>query len=168
MGIVGRLDDMGRPAWIGAMIVGFVLFWPVGLAMLAFMIWSGRMGCMHNTYFAGDMGAMNSRREEMRNEWRARREEWREMKRRWKDERRGRWHFGHPAAQASGNSAFDEYKAETLKRLEEEQAEFQDFLDNLRKSRDKAEFDQFMSNRRGRTSIADANGDGDNAPAADA
>ena len=37
------LDDKGKPAWIIAMVLGFVLVWPVGLALLAYMIWSGKM-----------------------------------------------------------------------------------------------------------------------------
>ena len=44
------LDDRGKGAWIAAMILGFVFFWPVGLALLAYMIWSKRMfskGCNH-------------------------------------------------------------------------------------------------------------------------
>jgi hypothetical protein len=44
--------------------------------------------------------------------------------------------------------AFDEYRADTLRRLENEQQEFQDFVDRLRAARDKAEFDQFMNERR--------------------
>jgi hypothetical protein len=48
---------------------------------------------------------------------------------------------------SSGNRAFDEYRAETLRRLEEEQGEFIEFLDRLRHARDKAEFDQFMADR---------------------
>ena len=49
---------------------------------------------------------------------------------------------------SSGNRAFDEYRAETLRRLEEEQREFIAFLDRLRHAKDKAEFDQFMAERR--------------------
>ncbi|MEI4486331.1 DUF2852 domain-containing protein [Frigidibacter sp. MR17.14] len=42
----GWLDDRGRPAWIAAMILGFVFCWPAGLALLGYMIWSKRMfGC---------------------------------------------------------------------------------------------------------------------------
>ena len=51
---------------------------------------------------------------------------------------------------SSGNRAFDEYRAETLKRLEEEQREFREFLNRLRFAKDKAEFDQFMAERRNR------------------
>ena len=54
----------------------------------------------------------------------------------------------------SGNRAFDEYRTDTLRRLEEEQREFQDFLGRLRMAKDKAEFDQFMAERRGRPDTA--------------
>jgi hypothetical protein len=52
---------------------------------------------------------------------------------------------------SSGNRAFDEYRSETLRRLEDEQKEFHDFLDRLRMAKDKAEFDQFMADRRNRS-----------------
>ena len=51
---------------------------------------------------------------------------------------------------SSGNRAFDEYRMDTLRRLEEEQREFKDFLDRLRHARDKEEFDQFMAQHRQR------------------
>jgi len=57
------------------------------------------------------------------------------------------WGFG-PAS--SGNRAFDDYRSETLKRLEDEQREFKDFLERLRFAKDRAEFDQFMTERRER------------------
>lgn len=43
------LDERGKGAWIAAMVLGFIFFWPVGLALLAYMIWSKRMfnGCSH-------------------------------------------------------------------------------------------------------------------------
>ena len=60
----------------------------------------------------------------------------------------GRW--SQPGAPGSGNRAFDEYRAETLRRLEQEQQEFIEFLDRLRFAKDKAEFDQFLAERRQR------------------
>jgi len=48
---------------------------------------------------------------------------------------------------SGGNRVFDEYRTETLRRLEEEQREFKAFLDRLRHAKDKAEFDQFMAER---------------------
>jgi hypothetical protein len=58
--------------------------------------------------------------------------------------------FGPRGFPSSGNAAFDEYRADTLKRLEEEQREFRDFLERLRFAKDKTEFDQFMAERRNR------------------
>ena len=51
------------------------------------------------------------------------------------------------AMRPSGNAAFDSYKTETLRRLEEEQRAFEEFLGRLREAKDKAEFDQFMEDR---------------------
>lgn len=48
------LDQRGKGAWIAAMILGFIFFWPAGLALLAYMIWSKRMfnghGCAHRRH----------------------------------------------------------------------------------------------------------------------
>lgn len=63
----------------------------------------------------------------------------------------------HRAAfKSSGNMAFDAYKGDTLRRLEEEQTNFEDFLQRLRESKDKAEFDEFMDDRAKNAQEADA------------
>ncbi len=54
------------------------------------------------------------------------------------------------AMKSSGNAAFDAYKADTLRRLEEEQDSFESFMRRLRDAKDKAEFDQFMAERAGK------------------
>jgi hypothetical protein len=113
------LDDRGKGAWIAAMVLGFILFWPLGLALLAYMIWSKRM----------INASCSSRR----------------------NARSSRHHF----ARSSGNSTFDAYKADTLRRLEQEQEAFEAFLQRLRDAKDKAEFDQFMDDRAKPTSPAD-------------
>jgi hypothetical protein len=59
---------------------------------------------------------------------------------------RGQW-WQSEKRSSTGNAAFDEYRSDTLRRLEEEQKEFVDFLEKLRLAKDKAEFDQFMANR---------------------
>ncbi len=141
MSIATKLDEVGRPAWIVAMIAGFIIFWPIGLAILAFTIWSGRMGCRSYAY-----AGYRDERRAWKEAWRDRKREMREM---FRSERN---RFG--GAMSTGNSAFDDYKAETLRRLEEEQAEFNEFLENLRRSRDKAEFEQFMQSRRNATAPA--------------
>jgi hypothetical protein len=126
MAIAAKLDEWGRPAWIAAVVLGFVVFWPVGLATLAYLYWSGRMTCSPRNGFAG-FDRMSF--------WKGRCASWK------------REAYFRP----SGNTAFDEYRNEALKRLEEEEAEFREFLAKLRAAKDKAEFDQFMSDRRGRT-----------------
>ena len=60
-----------------------------------------------------------------------------------------RWGRGMSPLRTTGNRAFDQYREDTLRRLEEEVDEFQSFLQRLRHAKDKAEFDQFMSERRG-------------------
>ena len=57
-------------------------------------------------------------------------------------------HRKHRRKATSGNHAFDEYREETMRRLEDEQIEFEAFLERLRHAKDKAEFDQFMNERR--------------------
>jgi len=57
---------------------------------------------------------------------------------------RGKWQRHSRRSSSTGNTAFDAYRDETVKRLEDEQNAFQNFLGNLRASKDRAEFDQFM------------------------
>ncbi|WP_149586846.1 DUF2852 domain-containing protein [Tabrizicola flagellatus] len=59
------------------------------------------------------------------------------------------------AGQPTGNRAFDDYKAEALRRLEEEQEAFEAFLERLRASKDKTEFDSFMEERARATAAQD-------------
>jgi len=52
---------------------------------------------------------------------------------------------------ARGNqtsTAFEEYREQTLKRLEDEQIAFRSFLERLRLAKDRAEFDQFMTQQK--------------------
>ena len=37
------LDERGKGAWIALMVLGFIVFWPIGLALLFYMMWSNRM-----------------------------------------------------------------------------------------------------------------------------
>lgn len=36
------LDAHGRGAWIIAIVLGFITFWPIGLALLLWMLWRGK------------------------------------------------------------------------------------------------------------------------------
>ena len=133
-GLMERLDDIPRPAWIALVVVSFIVFWPIGLALLIYLKWSGRMFCSrHARWGAWNTPDGRSDSRDTRDEFRA----WR---------RRQRW----SRANGSGNVAFDEYREETLRKLDEEQREFRDFLDRLRAAKDRAEFDDFMAERRNR------------------
>ncbi len=136
MPIVAKLDELGTAAWVALMILGFVFWWPVGLALLAFMIGSGRMGCCGS----GGMTRWQNKMERMQQKM-----DWMRTR---MDGGGGHDWWGTP--RSSGNRAFDDYRAETLRRLEDEQREFKEFLQRLRQAKDKAEFDQFMAERRGR------------------
>jgi Protein of unknown function (DUF2852) len=134
MPIAAKLDELGRPAWIALMILGFMAWWPLGLAVLAFLIGSGRMGCgRYGSHWEHKMTRLQDKMDRVRE----------------KMDRvgGGNWWGQSPS---SGNRAFDEYKADTLQRLEEEQREFREFLARLRFAKDRAEFDQFMAERRNR------------------
>jgi hypothetical protein len=139
--VVERIDEWGRPGWLALMIVSFVLFWPLGLAILAFLLWSGRMGCgaRHGSWGGDRRERFERRMARMRDRFEA-----------WGGSASER---GFPP---TGNRAFDEYRNETLKRLEEEAREFRDFLERLRMARDKQEFDQFMADQRSRRTGGDA------------
>ena len=130
--LTAELDDIGKPAWIALTVVSFILFWPLGLVLLGFLIGSGRMACWAHSN--GDRWQRRMERMQRRMD-----------RTQTAAERWGRWPQG---GRPSGNRAFDEYRAETLRRLEEEQREFMAFLDRLRHAKDKAEFDQFMAEHR--------------------
>jgi hypothetical protein len=113
------------------MVLGFILFWPVGLALLAYMIWGKQM-------FSRSCGARRSDRNHDRHH----------------DHHWGR--HAYRAGMPTGNTAFDTYKAEALRRLEDEQEAFEAFLQRLRSSKDKSEFDAFMEDRARATAAQDA------------
>ena len=140
MALAARIDEQfGRGGWIAAMVLGFILYWPVGMAFLFFLIFSGRMRRCRSGDGPG----------------------------RWYNQAEAapgapwgwNWNCGRSsrAPQSSGNRAFDDYRAETLKRLEEEQREFVEYLERLRQAKDKQEFDQFMAERRSRSTPMDPN-----------
>ena len=116
-----------HPGWIIVMVLGFVFWWPVGLAILGYILWSRSMGCHGGERWERKMQRMEEKMGRMR-------------------ERFG----GGFGPRSSGNHAFDEYRTETLRRLEEEQVEFRDFLDRLRHAKDKEEFDAFMAQHKTR------------------
>jgi len=113
------LDNKGRGAWVAAMVLGYIFVWPVGLAVMIYMIATNRFSCKTQCGARAHPTTL------------------------------------HSTMTSSGSSAFDAYKADTLKRLEDEQRSFEAFLKRLRDAKDKAEFDQFMDDRAQRTQDTD-------------
>ena len=119
-----------RPAWtpatIALMVLGFMVFWPLGLAMLAYIIWGERLdGFKADVNRATDdfTGAFRKNRHGMRT--------------------------------SSGNAAFDDWRDTELSRLDEERKkldemrrEFDQHMRDLRMARDREEFNRFMADRK--------------------
>ena len=112
--------DLPAPVWIALVILGFVLFWPLGLVILFYLMWSGKMRCCTERLAS------------------------------WKRDELKRWCIPYGASGSTGNMAFDEYREATLKRLEEEGREFTRFVERLRRAKDQDEFDRFMSEQAAR------------------
>ena len=128
------LESPWHPGWIAVTVLGFIIWWPIGLALLFFTLGSRKMGCWsHQDRWQNKMERMQYKMDRMRNRMEGR--------------GFGGFGFGPPS---SGNRAFDEYRMETLRRLEEEQSEFRNFLDRLRHAKDKEEFDAFMAQHKQR------------------
>ena len=139
-----------RPAWtpatIALMVLGFILFWPLGLAMLAYIIWGDRLGDFKRQVNEKTDSVFGSFRSCSKSE---------------------SFNFGG----TTGNAAFDDWRREELERLaaerrklEEARAEFEAYATELRRARDKEEFDRFMNERRanGKTTPATRTPDGGN------
>lgn len=128
------------------MILGFIWWWPIGLLILGFLIARRKYGYWRQPMFAGSgpMCGMNHGSDR----WERKMSRMQEKMERVRDKMerftgRGDW-FSAPS---SGNRAFDDYRSETMKRLEDEQREFKAFLERLRFAKDRAEFEKFMTER---------------------
>ena len=131
-----------RPAWtpatIALMVIGFMVFWPLGFAMLAYIIWGDRLdGFKRDVNRATDGIFAGCRRG---------------------SDKAARW--GNGSAR-TGNVAFDDWREKELERLAEERrklddmlTEFDDYARELRRAKDQDEFDRFMAKRNKSTAPA--------------
>jgi len=145
----GRYQRRGRPAaWrpieIIAMVLGFIVFWPIGLAILLAKLWQ------RSSNESGDLPTFiqNKWEEKVGRHWACHRHDF------GRDFAGRRWDF-RGGLRSSGNLAFDEWREAELARLEEErqkllaaEREFAEFMENLRRAKDREEFDRFMNARR--------------------
>ena len=131
-----------KPVLISLIILGFAFHWHLGVAVLALAFLGGFLFLKRHAYAHWGEGWCRQGRS-----WGAG----------WSGEGSpsrngngcgGNGNGGRRYRGRSGNRAFDEYREETLRRLEEEQKEFESFLERLRIAKDKAEFDAFLAERR--------------------
>ena len=115
MTTVARRTSRWTPLGIAATILGFAVWWPLGLAAIGYILWGGSFDEIFND-------GINKAKE-----------------------------FARKPQSSSGNAAFDEYRRKTLRRLEEEQAEFDEYVTKLRQARDREEFERFMADRKSTT-----------------
>lgn len=116
------------PATVALMVLGFMVFWPLGLAMLAYILFGQR--------FQGLKQTANSAADDVISKYR-------------------RWNERNSAPfSSSGNMAFDEWRRAELDRLAEQQRkldamrdEFETYVRELRRAKDQEEFDRFMRER---------------------
>ena len=121
------------PLNVVLMIAGFIIFWPLGLAMIAWIIWGDEIGRMFGDAKAQFRGAACAAP------------------------------FSAAASGRTGNLAFDEYRTAELKRLAEERrkleemrAEFEGFVAELHRTKDQEEFKRFMASYRASTGANEA------------
>ncbi len=118
-----------RPAWtpatIGLMVLGFMFFWPLGLAMLAYIVWGDRLDGLKQ-----DIGRST-------------------------DDLTKQFRCKTKTTHRTGNVAFDDWREAELERLAEERrkldemrAEFDEYSRELRRAKDQEDFDRFMSDRK--------------------
>ncbi|KSV70410.1 membrane protein [Sinorhizobium sp. GL2] len=116
------------PATIALMVLGFVVFWPLGLAMLAYILFGEKLKTFKkdaNDTVDGMCSAFK------------------------RGGRRSNW------THRTGNVAFDDWREAELARLEEERRkldemreEFDTYVRELRRAKDQEEFDRFMRDRK--------------------
>ena len=123
-----------RPAWtpatIALMVLGFIVYWPLGLAALAYILWGDRLEGFRNDVNRSTDRFMSSFR---------------------------RSGASRPFTEGrTGNVAFDDWREAELSRLDQERrrldearAEFEAYARELRRAKDQEEFDRFMRDRRG-------------------
>ncbi len=127
-----------KPIEIAALVLGFAIYWPIGLAILGLKFAQRRGYTLEDA-----MTAVRAKfagfgpQAEQGSQWRP---------------------F---SSGTSGNAAFDDWRKAEMERLEQErqkldaaQREFADYMDNLRRAKDREEFDRFMNERNAKTSGA--------------
>jgi len=132
----GCAGSRWTPVELIAMVLGFMVFWPIGLAILGYKYWQRKTGGPDLQTVATD--AFGRARSAMSGFQASAPQGW-----------------ARGFTTSTGNAAFDAWKSAELSRLEEERRrledahrEFAEWLETVRKAKDREEFDRFMNERR--------------------
>jgi Protein of unknown function (DUF2852) len=135
-----RAGSRWTPFEVIAMVLGFIVFWPIGLAILGYKFWQSRYG-------GPDLQTLATNKWEDARAMMATNSSW----------GCGAMRRASRFYAASGNAAFDEWRTAELARLDEErrkldeaQREFAEYVDAIRRAKDREEFERFMAERRAR------------------
>lgn len=120
-----------RPAWtpatVAMTVAGFMVFWPIGLAMLGYVLFGDRFEAFKRDANSTVDGFASACRKQG---------------------------SGFSKHSATGNVAFDEWRNAEIERLNDERrkldemrSEFEEELREFRRAKDKEDFDRFMVKR---------------------
>ncbi len=128
-----------------AMVLGFIVFWPIGLAVLGYKFWQSRNG-------GPDLQTLATNKWQDARTMMSSNSSWGSS---WGCSAMNRASRAYGAS--TGNAAFNEWRTTELARLDEErrkldeaQREFAEYVDAIRRAKDREEFDKFMAERRAR------------------
>ncbi len=122
----------GRGLEIAGIILGFIFAWPLALAYLVWKMMGYPKYDQAKAYLNETFGRAKD------------------------DLFRSRGPAGFGGFASTGNAAFDDYRRSELERLEEERRrldeearDFRNFVEELKRAKDREEFDAYMAKRRG-------------------
>jgi uncharacterized protein DUF2852 len=117
---------------IAGIILGFIVAWPLAVAYLVWKMMGYPVPTAWKTNFEKNFSFLS-----------------------------GGFASARPGASPTGNRAFDDYRDRELARLEEERRRldeeahaFAEFVEELKRAKDREEFDAFMAKRRSATTTA--------------
>jgi len=145
-----RYASRWTPFEVIAMVLGFIVFWPIGLAILGYKFLQRRHG-------GPDLQTLAASKWQEARTAMTSNAAWGPWGSAWscgRMSRRANRYYASP----TGNAAFDEWRQAELARLDEErrkldaaEREFAEYLEAIRRAKDREEFERFMAERRARS-----------------
>lgn len=126
MALLAQIGDDGKVAWLGLALLAFWAAWPLGLAVVAFLVTGGRTRAPQNEAQRASGRGLDQRRTV------------RDLAQR----------TSAAASLSSGTQACNTCRTIELNHLEVQESEFRAFLNRLCLARTTEEFDRFVAEQR--------------------